>query len=213
MLPPQPAEPRAKGRGNLQTLTDKLSGPQGAAGALIVQEAGGDASEIVKRQFAEVIIAPAYTPEALAVFGAKQNLRVLVVPLGRAENVYDFSLGNPDLEPPREVTDALARELGFSDQERSTLDLAALIREAGLLGDCLDPDTGKWAVRCPWEHDHSSRAEEIGSDTAIFASEPPGFRCLHVARPVDPRTRVREPQEEGQRRFTAPRGSLRLASG
>jgi phosphoribosylaminoimidazolecarboxamide formyltransferase / IMP cyclohydrolase len=36
----------------------------------------------VSGQFAEVIIAPAYTPEALKVFGAKQNLRLLTCPLG-----------------------------------------------------------------------------------------------------------------------------------
>lgn len=61
-----------------------------------------------------------------------------------------------------------------------TLDIVALFRQAGRLGECLDPDENKWAVRCPWEHDHSCRAEEIGSDTAIFASEPPGLRCLHA---------------------------------
>ncbi|MBS1209030.1 MAG: bifunctional phosphoribosylaminoimidazolecarboxamide formyltransferase/IMP cyclohydrolase [Proteobacteria bacterium] len=41
------------------------------------------AAEAVAGQFAEVIIAPAYTPEALAIFAAKKNLRILTCPLGR----------------------------------------------------------------------------------------------------------------------------------
>jgi phosphoribosylaminoimidazolecarboxamide formyltransferase/IMP cyclohydrolase len=47
-------------------------------------------AEAVSGQFAEVIIAPEITADARAVFAAKQNLRVLVVPLGRAENVFDY---------------------------------------------------------------------------------------------------------------------------
>jgi phosphoribosylaminoimidazolecarboxamide formyltransferase/IMP cyclohydrolase len=47
-------------------------------------------AEAVSGQFAEVIIAPEITADARAVFAAKQNLRVLVVPLGRAENAYDY---------------------------------------------------------------------------------------------------------------------------
>jgi len=46
---------------------------------LTVDEA---AAKAVAGQFAEVIIAPAYTVEALAVFAAKQNLRILTCPLG-----------------------------------------------------------------------------------------------------------------------------------
>lgn len=46
---------------------------------LTVDEA---AAKAVAGQFAEVIIAPAYSPEALAVFAAKQNLRILTCPLG-----------------------------------------------------------------------------------------------------------------------------------
>ncbi len=61
----------------------------------------------------------------------------------------------------------------------ATLDVVALFRQAGRLGDCIDPDENKWAVRCPWEHEHSKVADGIGTDTAVFASEPPGFRCLH----------------------------------
>ena len=67
-----------------------------------------------------------------------------------------------------------------------TLDAVALCREAGLLGDCIDPDTGKWSVRCPWESDHSGAKGGNGgdTDTVIFQGEtadsPPGFKCLHA---------------------------------
>ena len=61
-----------------------------------------------------------------------------------------------------------------------TLDILAMFREAGRLGSCLDPDASKWAVRCPWDQEHSVRQEVIGSDTAVFAAEPPGFKCLHA---------------------------------
>ena len=47
-------------------------------------------AEAVAGQFAEVIIAPEITTEARAVFAAKQNLRVLIVPMGRVSGVLDF---------------------------------------------------------------------------------------------------------------------------
>ena len=47
-------------------------------------------AEAVSGQFAEVIIAPEVTPEARAVFAAKQNLRVLTVPLGRTDGAFDY---------------------------------------------------------------------------------------------------------------------------
>ena len=65
-----------------------------------------------------------------------------------------------------------------------TLDAVALFREADRLGDCIDPDTGKWTVRCPWQDQHSKGGNEIGTSTVIFQSEtadsPPGFKCLHA---------------------------------
>ena len=57
------------------------------------------------KQFVEVLIAPGFTAEARALFAAKQNLRVLEVPLGEAANVLDFKrvgggmlLQTPDLK-------------------------------------------------------------------------------------------------------------------
>ena len=57
------------------------------------------------KQFVEVLIAPGFTPEARALFAAKQNLRVLEVPLGNGSNALDFKrvgggmlLQTPDLK-------------------------------------------------------------------------------------------------------------------
>jgi phosphoribosylaminoimidazolecarboxamide formyltransferase/IMP cyclohydrolase len=57
------------------------------------------------KQFVEVLIAPGFTPEARTLFEAKQNLRVLEVPLGPATNALDFKrvgggmlLQTPDLK-------------------------------------------------------------------------------------------------------------------
>jgi len=65
-----------------------------------------------------------------------------------------------------------------------TLDAVAMFREAGFLGECIDPDEGKWSVTCPWEREHSEPGKSRTSATVIFASEgtdsPPGFRCLHA---------------------------------
>ena len=57
------------------------------------------------KQFVEVLIAPALTPQARAILAGKQNLRVLEVPLGGATNLLDFKrvgggmlLQTPDLK-------------------------------------------------------------------------------------------------------------------
>jgi phosphoribosylaminoimidazolecarboxamide formyltransferase/IMP cyclohydrolase len=42
------------------------------------------------KQFVEVLIAPHITPAARALFAARQNVRLLEVPLGRASNALDF---------------------------------------------------------------------------------------------------------------------------
>jgi len=65
-----------------------------------------------------------------------------------------------------------------------TLDLVEAFREAGLLGECLDPDSGKWAVRCPWAESHGNGGKDWKDDdssTVIFAAEAmPAFSCLHA---------------------------------
>jgi len=63
--------------------------PTSAFGGIIAFNTAIDraTAEAVAGQFAEVIIAPEITPEARAVFAAKQNLRVLIVPLGGSAGV------------------------------------------------------------------------------------------------------------------------------
>ncbi len=67
--------------------------PTSAFGGIIAFNCAIDkaTAEAVSGQFAEVIIAPEITPDARAVFAAKQNLRVLVVPLGKVEGtLFDY---------------------------------------------------------------------------------------------------------------------------
>jgi len=69
--------------------------PTSAFGGIIAFNVAIDraAAEAVSGQFAEVIIAPTVTPEARAVFAAKQNLRVLEIsptPAGRLEPGLDY---------------------------------------------------------------------------------------------------------------------------
>jgi len=66
--------------------------PTSAFGGIIAFNCAIDkaTAEAVAGQFAEVIIAPEVTADARAVFAAKQNLRVLTVPLGAADGRFDF---------------------------------------------------------------------------------------------------------------------------
>jgi len=90
-------------------------------------------------------------------------------------------------EKPEEKKDASAKSAGKQKRwwtvfkgDLASLDILALFRSAELLGECIDPDESKWAVRCPWEHEHSGELkDEAGSDTVVFASQAPAFKCLH----------------------------------
>jgi phosphoribosylaminoimidazolecarboxamide formyltransferase/IMP cyclohydrolase len=66
--------------------------PTSAFGGIIAFNVAIDkaAAEAIAGQFAEVIIAPEITAEARAVFAAKQNLRVLIVPLGNTSGTFDY---------------------------------------------------------------------------------------------------------------------------
>ena len=66
--------------------------PTSAFGGIIAGNVAIDkaTAEAVSGQFAEVIIAPEITAEARAVFAAKQNLRVLIVPLGKPSDAFDY---------------------------------------------------------------------------------------------------------------------------
>jgi phosphoribosylaminoimidazolecarboxamide formyltransferase/IMP cyclohydrolase len=66
--------------------------PTSAFGGIIAfnQPLDGAAAEAVAKQFVEVLIAPSISAEARAVFAAKQNVRLLEVPLLRQMNGLDF---------------------------------------------------------------------------------------------------------------------------
>jgi phosphoribosylaminoimidazolecarboxamide formyltransferase/IMP cyclohydrolase len=67
--------------------------PTSAFGGIIAFNCAIDkaTADAVSGQFAEVIIAPEITAEARAVFAAKQNLRVLIVPLGKVDGLlFDY---------------------------------------------------------------------------------------------------------------------------
>jgi DNA polymerase-1 len=73
----------------------------------------------------------------------------------------------------------------WSEQFRgdlTSLDLQALFGEKNMLGACLDETEGKYAVRCPWEQEHSERHDDITGDAAIWSKEGqfPGFNCFHA---------------------------------
>src|SRR4029078_639785 len=60
--------------------------PTSAFGGIIAfnRELDGEAAAAVAKQFVEVVIAPAYAPEALRLLAAKQNVRLLAIEAGGA---------------------------------------------------------------------------------------------------------------------------------
>jgi phosphoribosylaminoimidazolecarboxamide formyltransferase/IMP cyclohydrolase len=66
--------------------------PTSAFGGIIAfnVEVDARAAEAVSKLFVEVLIAPSFTPEALATMAAKQNVRVLQIPLGNGQNAFDL---------------------------------------------------------------------------------------------------------------------------
>jgi phosphoribosylaminoimidazolecarboxamide formyltransferase / IMP cyclohydrolase len=66
--------------------------PTSAFGGIIAfnRELDGKAAEAVAKQFVEVLIAPSFTAEAKQIFAAKQNVRLLEIPLGSGLNLHDF---------------------------------------------------------------------------------------------------------------------------
>jgi phosphoribosylaminoimidazolecarboxamide formyltransferase / IMP cyclohydrolase len=66
--------------------------PSSAFGGIIAFNVpcDGAAAEAISKQFVEVLIAPSFSEEAKAIFAAKQNVRLLEIPLGNAFNTFDF---------------------------------------------------------------------------------------------------------------------------
>mgnify|MGYP001205257777 FL=1 len=53
-------------------------------------ELDGATAQAVAKQFVEVLIAPSFSAQAREVFAAKQNVRLLEIPLGKGVNQYDL---------------------------------------------------------------------------------------------------------------------------
>lgn len=66
--------------------------PTSAFGGIIALnvDVDGKAAEAIAKQFVEVLIAPAFTAEARKIFEAKQNVRLLEIPLGDGSNAFDI---------------------------------------------------------------------------------------------------------------------------
>ena len=66
--------------------------PTSAFGGIIAfnHPIDGDTAEAIAGQFAEVVIAPGYTPEALSRFQSKGNVRVLEVSLAHGNNTWEY---------------------------------------------------------------------------------------------------------------------------
>ena len=69
-----------------------LTDPTSAFGGIIAfnRPVDRETAEAVSKQFVEVVIAPSYTQEALPVFAAKQNVRLLAIDVARASNRLDM---------------------------------------------------------------------------------------------------------------------------
>jgi DNA polymerase-1 len=64
-----------------------------------------------------------------------------------------------------------------------TVNLPAVLGELEMLGECLDPDTYKWSILCPWRGDHSSDDGNSPDGGTVIFNQPerlPGFKCLHA---------------------------------
>jgi phosphoribosylaminoimidazolecarboxamide formyltransferase/IMP cyclohydrolase len=83
----------AVGANALESYSKALqTDPTSAFGGIIAFNCvcDGAAAEAVAKQFVEVLIAPSFTAEAKQIFAAKQNVRLLEIPLGRGMNPFDI---------------------------------------------------------------------------------------------------------------------------
>ena len=69
-----------------------LTDPTSAFGGIIAfnRTVDAESAESVAKQFVEVVIAPSYSPEALAVFASKQNVRLLRIEVAKDLNRLDM---------------------------------------------------------------------------------------------------------------------------
>mgnify|MGYP001812958145 CR=1 FL=1 len=108
---------------------------------------GATAASIIERQFLEVLIAPAYSPEALDLLQAKKNVRVLEIPGGKS---------SPQMESKRIGSGLLIQ----------TSDLNPLTREACRPVSKIQPDEQQWKdLMFAWKV-----ARMVKSNAIVYAS-------------------------------------------
>jgi len=105
--------------------------PTSAFGGIIAVNRVLDApaAQAISRQFVEVVIAPQVTPDALAVFAAKANIRVLEVPLAAGANPFDIKRvgGGVLVQTPDGMNVAVAQLKVVTKQEPSAAQLVDLL--------------------------------------------------------------------------------------
>lgn len=97
--------------------------PSSAFGGIIAFncELDGAAAEAVAKQFVEVLIAPAFSAQARQIFSAKQNVRLLEIPLGRETNAHDFKrVGGGLLVQAPDARNVLVSELSVASKKQPT---------------------------------------------------------------------------------------------
>lgn len=97
--------------------------PSSAFGGIIAFNVtcDGAAAEAVAKQFVEVLIAPSFTDEAKAIFAAKQNVRLLEIPLGHDFNTFDFKrVGGGLLVQSPDAKNVLQNEMRVVSQRLPT---------------------------------------------------------------------------------------------
>jgi phosphoribosylaminoimidazolecarboxamide formyltransferase/IMP cyclohydrolase len=97
--------------------------PTSAFGGIIAFNSAvdGNTAEAVAKQFVEVVIAPAFSEQARQVFSAKQNVRLLEIPLARLGNPYDLKrVGGGLLVQSPDTKNVLLAELRVVSQRQPT---------------------------------------------------------------------------------------------
>jgi phosphoribosylaminoimidazolecarboxamide formyltransferase/IMP cyclohydrolase len=97
--------------------------PTSAFGGIIAFncEVDGNAAEAVAKQFVEVLIAPSFSEPAKRIFAAKQNVRLLQIPLGQAANAHDFKrVGGGVLVQSPDAKNVLHSELKVVSKKQPT---------------------------------------------------------------------------------------------
>jgi phosphoribosylaminoimidazolecarboxamide formyltransferase/IMP cyclohydrolase len=97
--------------------------PTSAFGGIIALnvEVDGKAAEAIAKQFVEVLIAPAFTVEARKIFEAKQNVRLLEIPLGYGSNAFDIKrVGGGVLLQAPDAKDVMVDEFTIVSKKQPT---------------------------------------------------------------------------------------------